>query len=339
MIGAISYSPSVDRGLVVQDVRIGEINRVELQGQVAGGKAINAARAARFWGSEVHVVAPLGGYGREWITQELRNLGIVLSEFVAQYPTRVCESVFSRSSQELTEFYELAPKLSYEELELLADMARDLAKGASWTLVAGSLPSSTGKGYVGRLIESLHARGSKVAVDLSGAHLAEALMAGPELVKINLDEASNLEYGSLPETSNSPQQDLGRTGLTAQEAQALDLARHIRNRYSGSKNSPPITVITLGSHGAVLAHERLVVARNRHLGLYGNGCGDTLMGVMLSCLDKLGEPSTPAGLEEAFRAGLGASVANAMEPLPAVFSREDAGIFSAQIGIIHLPRK
>ena len=69
VIAFVAASPSIDRLHVVDALRPGEIHRPERVVAVAGGKALNAARAAHALGADVHAVALLGGHTGRWVAR------------------------------------------------------------------------------------------------------------------------------------------------------------------------------------------------------------------------------------------------------------------------------
>ena len=77
MIVCVSPTPAVDRLLEVRGpVVVGEIHRPHRVVAVAGGKGLNAARAAALLGADVRAVAPLGGANGTWIAAQLQAAGI-----------------------------------------------------------------------------------------------------------------------------------------------------------------------------------------------------------------------------------------------------------------------
>src|SRR4051794_41284651 len=77
MIVCIAPTPAVDRLHEVHGpVVVGAIHRPHRVVAVAGGKGLNAARAAARLGAQVRAVVPLGGASGDWIEAQLRVAGI-----------------------------------------------------------------------------------------------------------------------------------------------------------------------------------------------------------------------------------------------------------------------
>ena len=76
VIAFVAASPSIDRTHVVDAVTPGEIHRPQAVVAVAGGKALNAARAAHALGADVHAIALLGGHTGRWVAAALEEEGV-----------------------------------------------------------------------------------------------------------------------------------------------------------------------------------------------------------------------------------------------------------------------
>ena len=112
MIVCVAPTPAVDRLHEVSGpVVVGTIHRPERVVAVAGGKGLNAARAAALLGARVRAVVPLGGASGDWIEPQLVAAGIEVRRVATTAEPRVCVSV-AGEGQELTEFYEGAPELA-----------------------------------------------------------------------------------------------------------------------------------------------------------------------------------------------------------------------------------
>ncbi|MDF2826715.1 MAG: pfkB [Mycobacterium sp.] len=125
----------------------------------------------------------------------------------------------------VTKVNEPGPQLSPDECDRLTAAVTDQLAGARWLVCAGSLPA----GIPAHWYAELAALGVPVAVDTSGAPLAESLAAEPAVVKPNLHELAELT-GVVPAT-------LG---------EVVDAAREVRRRGAAT------VLASLGADGAVL---------------------------------------------------------------------------------------
>jgi 1-phosphofructokinase family hexose kinase len=265
VIAFVAASPSIDRLHVVDALRPGEIHRPERVVAVAGGKALNAARAAHALGADVHAIALLGGHSGRWVADALEEEGVTCDAVAGPGETRICVSV--SDGGDLTEFYEPGPELRPEHWSALEAAAAEVAARASWVGVAGSLPPGAPADGPARLLRVARGAGARVALDVSGEALRLGLEAGPDFVKINAHEASALGIRSAEEL---------RRGAAA--------------------------AITHGAEGMELATaDGVFRAAPPRLGSYPVGSGDAALGGFLAALDA--GASWPEALERAVEAG------------------------------------
>ena len=192
VIAFVSASPSIDRTHVVDALTPGEIHRPQRVVAVAGGKALNAARAAHALGADVHAIALLGGHAGRWVAAALEEEGVTCDAVPGPGETRVCLSV--SDGEGLTEFYEPGPALAAEHWAALEAAAARIAAGAAWVGVAGSLPPGAPADAAARLLRVAREAGARVALDVSGEALRLGLEAGPDFVKVNAGEAAELGF-------------------------------------------------------------------------------------------------------------------------------------------------
>jgi 1-phosphofructokinase family hexose kinase len=242
---------------------------------VAGGKALNAARAAHALGADVHAIALLGGHAGRWVAAALEAEGVTCDGVPGPGETRICLSV--SDGEALTEFYEPGPALAAEHWAALEAATARVAASARWVGVAGSLPPGAPADAAARLLRVAREAGARVALDVSGEVLRLGLEARPDFVKVNAAEA-------------------GELGIS--DAAAL------RERTRGA------AAITHGAAGMELATpdgalHRAVPPRR---GAYPVGSGDAALGGFLAALD------AGDGWEGALARAAGAAAANAQVP-------------------------
>lgn len=224
---AVTLNPAIDRTILVRGLAPGAVNRAELAGDRAGGKGVNVAAAlAEQW----HAVEALGFLGRD-------NDAIFVARFAAlgvrdrclRLPgeTRVGLKIVDPARGETTDLN--FPGLAPAPADLDALLSQLDAVEARWVVLAGSLPPGAPVDFYARAIERARARGARVALDTSGAPLAAALAAGPDLIKPNEHELAALLGRELPD-----------------EAAVLAAARELSGRGAGS------VAVSRGAKGALL---------------------------------------------------------------------------------------
>jgi 1-phosphofructokinase family hexose kinase len=290
VIVCLAANPSVDRLFEVDRLVKGDIHRPSSFVQVAGGKGLNVARAARTLGADVCAVALLRGHSGRWL-QEALAAGGVEGEFVWTHgENRSSLSVADRETAGLTEFYEhgaVAPDAAWVELTHAAVMR---CSPGAWLTISGSMPRGAPDEGYRDLIEEVRDAGVRVGLDSEGRRLSVALTAGPDVVKLNVAEAGQL---------------LGVP--TARRDDSLAAASKIRDMAGGDGHAG---IVTRGSQGVMLAapdgtlYEGVLYVRGR----YPVGSGDSFLAGLVTALDR------GRGWEDALRVALAAGAANAELP-------------------------
>ena len=288
MIVCLAANPSIDKLFEIERLRPGAIHRPDGFVQVAGGKGLNVARAARALGGEVHAVALLRGHTGKWLEEMLAAEGVEGSFVWTHGESRASLSVADRETGGLTEFYEHGSEVTEAAwVELMHTIAGAWIPGG-WLTISGSLPPGAPVDGYREVVAEARAAGVKVALDSEGELLRLALWGGPDVVKVNAHEAAEL----LDVSTDT------REG-------AVTAARELRERAGGDGHAG---LVTRGADGVVLAapdgscwEGRLYVR-----GRYPVGSGDSFLAGLVVALDR-----APGEWGEALQLALGAATANA----------------------------
>jgi 1-phosphofructokinase family hexose kinase len=280
VIAFVSASPSVDRLIEVDEVRVGEIHRPRRVVAVAGGKGLNAARAAHALGARTVAVALLGGHAGAWLAQELRAEGVAVEVVDGPGESRVSLSVAPHGGGALTEFYEPAPEVDEGDWAALELAVERVARDARWVAVSGSLPPGAPAGAYARLAGAARRAGARVALDARDDGLAAGLRARPDFVKVNAAEAAELGVSSAAELREAA----GGGDAVAAVTHGADGMELALPDGTGLRAAPPA------------------------LGGYPVGSGDAALGGFLTALDAGGT------WEAALALASGAAAANAEQP-------------------------
>jgi 1-phosphofructokinase family hexose kinase len=285
----VAANPSIDRLYEVARLAVGSIHRPDRVVAVAGGKGLNAARAALRLGASVTAVGIVGGRAGDWIVEQLAGMGLDARMARFDGETRACVSILDRASGAMTEVYERGEAIqsgAWEALEAIVTLELDRGDVAAVALSGSLPPGGLPDGYA-RLARIAAGRSIPILADTYGESLAGVLGERPEIVKLNADEAGET------------------TGLSVVDAaSAVAAGRILRDR--GAANA----IVTLGLAGAVLVTPRDAI----HLvppmvrGIYPVGSGDAfLAGLAVGFV-------RGARLLEAARLGVAAGTANAELP-------------------------
>jgi 1-phosphofructokinase family hexose kinase len=278
---------SVDKLFITDRVTVGAIHRPERFVARPGGKGLNAARAARALGGDVVAVALLAGHAGRWVADELAAHGLPTEIVWGEGETRAALSVAAGGTA--TEFYEAGcdpGRSAWQEFRArIETTARE--RRAAWVSLSGSFPPGVAPDEAAALVRAGREAGACVAVDHEGAALAAALGAGPDLVKVNRAEATELTGEDDP-----------RHAAAALRERAI---------AGGAPAAHAVALVTLGADGAlaVLPDGSAIRGALDVHGPYPTGSGDAFLAGLLVARD--GGADWPAALALA----LGAGCANA----------------------------
>lgn len=287
----VAATPSIDRLYEVDRLVPGEIHRPGRGVAVAGGKGLNAARAAATLGGSVMAVGIVAGRAGDWIEERLAELGIESRLARSAGETRTCVSVLDRSSGLMTEIYERAKQVdsaAWESLEAIvwAELERgDVAAVA----LSGSLPPGAPPDGFARIarIALASSRTVPVLADTYGPALPALLGERPAILKVNAAEAGEASGVSVVDARS-----------------AADAGRILRDAGAAC------VIVTIGLEGAVVvgADDPIQLIPPDLRGAYPVGSGDAFLGGLAVTLARGEELVAAATL------GMAAGIANADLP-------------------------
>ncbi|MGO4690764.1 1-phosphofructokinase family hexose kinase [Glaciibacter sp. 2TAF33] len=236
MIVTLTPNPSLDRTVeLAEPLTRGAVQRAVAAHQEPGGKGVNICLALT--ASGVPSLAILPGDDSDPVLVALRAQGIPHLALPIGATLR-SNIAITEPDGATTKLNEPGPELSQEQQGALIELTVREADGADWLVLAGSLPPGVPATFYGDITRELRRRfgdrAPRVAIDSSGAPLAAAIPAGPDLIKPNAEELAELT--GFPDAA----------ALEADPALAATVARTLVDAGVGA------VLATLGSHGAAL---------------------------------------------------------------------------------------
>ena len=305
----VAAQPTLDHTALVPEIEVGKAHRVNQTIILPSGKAINTARSLKTLGAKVRVAALLAGYNGRWISEALKQAGVAVQSAWMGGENRIAYSVYDPSHDTLTEFIEDTDGPVTEKVWAeLHGLVQEMLPGACALILTGRAPRGAPDDGYKRLVDLAHNIGIPVFIDCYGPLLQHAMIARPELVKINQREAGTL----MGKVLHSPME-------CAMAAQKLYLT------------GIPKVIITLGDRGAVAINANgawLAVPPKLHGAAIGSG--DALLaGVVYALVQQ-------RSLDDALRWGVAAGAANVLTPGAGVFNVMDAVRISQQVRVMEL---
>lgn len=272
MIVTVTLNAALDRTLSVPNFQPGARNRAAEALSLPGGKGVNVARALKRLGEPVIATGLAGGRTGTSIIEGLTAEGI-LNDFVRiRGESRTSTAVIDPNGGQ-TEIIEYGPSVAEDELAMMLEKIRYLARGADLFVLAGSLPRDVPNEFYAEVIRELRGRVT-TAVDVQGTPLRLALASEPDLVSPNAREAEEIVGYEFSDDA-----DLAVAAETLTGMQAACAIVHqadgcvARLRAPGGRNGitlrahldPREALTTVGSGDALLAGYLAALVRDEPL--------------------------------------------------------------------------
>src|SRR6266536_4725666 len=230
-IATVTLNPAIDQTVGVDGFQMNTVNRGQTMQFDAGGKGVNVASFLADYG---HATAVTGFLGQENadIFEQLFARKRIDDQFV-RIPgsTRIGVKIVDEANQQTTDINMPGLPPPAEALDTLLETMKHLAGSCDWFVLSGTLPPGVPATTYATIITQLKGDGRQVALDTSRDALGEGVLAGPSIVKPNVDELQQLTGQSLPD-----------------EVALEQAARHLLD--GGIR----LVVISLGERGAMFVY-------------------------------------------------------------------------------------
>lgn len=196
MIYTVTFNPSLDYIVSVEDFQTGRTNRTSQEQLLAGGKGLNVSTVLGNLGIESTALGFVAGFTGEEIVRRMGQLH-VKSEFIR------LEEGFSRINVKLktidgTEINANGPQIGAPQVDQLMKQLDRLQEGDILVL-AGSIPPSMPDDIYRNIMARLEGRGIMIVVDATKDLLVNVLEYHPFLIKPNNHEIGEI-FGETPMT-------------------------------------------------------------------------------------------------------------------------------------------
>lgn len=283
MIYTVTFNPALDYIVRLDKFTAGEINRVNYEQVLGGGKGINVSIVLANMGIKSTALGFLAGFTGAEIQRQLEGFGCAF-DFVWLKEGFSRINVKAKADTE-TEINGQGPKITEEAQQELFAKLDKLGEGDTLVL-AGSIPNTLPDDIYQRIMGRLQGKGIRVVVDAEKGLLLKVLQYHPFLIKPN-----NHELG-----------DMFGVKLTTDE-EIIEHAKKLQEK--GAQN----VLISMAGDGAIL-----LTAEGKHYkspapkGKLVNsvGAGDSMVAGFLT-----GYTESEGDLERAFYMGVATGSASA----------------------------
>lgn len=231
MIYTVTYNPSLDYYVQVNNLKSGMVNRTSAERLAAGGKGLNVSLALKELGDPTYALGFIAGFTGKFINDTADSLGLDHDFIEVDGQTRINVKVKSNTE---TDINGTGAIVLQKDVNKLVRKLKPVLKEGDWLVVCGSVPSSLGVTAYADLLKKLKGiRGVNLVVDACGKLLTETLKYRPFLIKPNVYELCEIfSLTSVPDVE----------GIYA-------CARKLQEQ--GARN----VIVSLGSAGAAMVTE------------------------------------------------------------------------------------
>lgn len=228
MIYTVTFNPSLDYILNLDEIKIGKTNRSKTEEIYVGGKGINVSIVLKNLGIESKILGFSGGFVGKEIERILSTLGCNCDFIKVDENSRI--NVKLKALEE-SEINANGPVIQSDKIEKLYSKLNNLNNG-DILILAGSIPNSLPNNIYEKIQENLKNKDIKIIIDATKELLINSLKYSPFLVKPNKDELSEIFNVKL-----NTQEDI------------IFYAKKLKE--NGSKN----VIVSLGKNGAIFIDE------------------------------------------------------------------------------------
>lgn len=191
MIYTVTFNPSLDYIVSVDNFKLGIVNRTNKEIINPGGKGINVSMVLSNLGYSSTALGFQAGFTGKEIARLMEERGVV-SDFITTKEGLSRINMKVRSDDE-TEINGMGPRISDEDIDKLYAQLDNINDGDILVL-AGSIPSVMPETMYSDIMKRLSSKNLKIAVDATKDLLMNVLKYHPFLVKPNNHELGEI-YG------------------------------------------------------------------------------------------------------------------------------------------------
>ena len=189
MIYTVTFNPSLDYIVRVNDFKTGQVNRTYYEQILGGGKGVNVSIVLGNLGHESTTLGFTGGFTGDALKQLLWKQG-VKTDFIEVKDGFTRINVKMKSAQE-TEINGQGPKITPENVETLF-MKLDELKDGDILVISGSIPNTLPNDMYERIMKRLQNKKIEIIVDATNDLLVNVLKYHPYLIKPNNHELGEI---------------------------------------------------------------------------------------------------------------------------------------------------
>lgn len=194
MIYTITFNPSIDYMVEVEDFQLGEVNRTSHEYILPGGKGVNVSVVLNNLGIQNIAMGFIAGFTGQEIKRRIEEKNIK-TDFIDVH-NGFSRINFKMKSREESEVNGNGPVISEDDIQLLLKKLDSLKKD-DILILSGSIPKCVSNDIYAHIMKYLKDKGIHIVVDATGDLLINVLEYKPFLIKPNNHELSEMFHVKL----------------------------------------------------------------------------------------------------------------------------------------------
>lgn len=196
MIYTVTFNPSLDYIVTVEDFKLGMVNRTCEEIMFPGGKGINVSIVLKNLGMDSTILGFTAGFTGKEIQRRITEMGC--KEDLIPISNGLSRINLKLRSNEESEINGMGPVIDEEAINALYKKL-DLLKEGDVLVLAGSIPSSMPETMYRDIMKFLENKGVMIAVDATRDLLVNVLPYHPFVIKPNNHELGEIFHVTLKE--------------------------------------------------------------------------------------------------------------------------------------------
>lgn len=186
MIYTVTFNPSLDYYVNVNNIKSGVVNRTASERLAVGGKGINVSLALKELGEPTVALGFTAGFTGKYIREKVVKLGLDFEFIEVSGQSRINVKIKSNTE---TDINGTGAEVTQNDVNKLVRRLKALLKEGDWLIICGSAPATLGTAVYSEILRKLkQIKGINTVVDACGKLLTETLKFKPFLIKPNVYE-------------------------------------------------------------------------------------------------------------------------------------------------------
>lgn len=232
MIYTVTFNPSLDYSIRINDFAFGGLNRIGEEAIRVGGKGVNVSIVLNSLGVDNTALGFIAGFTGKHIESEMQRLGCTTQFTELPEGFSRINVKLDKASEPQTEMNGQGPSVSGEECKQFIGRMERKIKAGDCLILSGSIPRSMPRDMYEKILEVIDMEKVLVIVDTNSDLLRRTLPYHPFLIKPNLIELGEIFGRSLTDYDD-----------------IVGCAMHLQEE--GARN----VLVSMGADGAILVTE------------------------------------------------------------------------------------